>query len=261
MRLLVEDYTRLPATVISSSDESIHFPSSNLKLDSRGKRWRSYDYANLQAVTFDLAEAKQVDTVSIMWSKYGNGVPMSPTASIKLQASTTSDFVATPVDETLTIDFENEVASFYFPSIVLYRYWRVLVSDTTNPNGYLEIGKVWIGKSESTVNLQNGFKFNIDDASVVTKNIYGNAYIDQYPRFKGIGFDFSTLNATEIATFEKIFYSVGRTKTVLIVVDETDTMFKRNRYSVYGYFNNNFELSHIIYNLADLGGYSVIESG
>src|SRR5690606_5561281 len=133
-----------------------------------------------------------VDTIAIFWPKI-RGIKLSDAAIVKVQANATNVWDSPAVDVTLEIDNIYEVATYNFSTVQNYRYWRVVMSDATNPNGYLELGVGWIGKSLEVENAQNGFTFDLVDKSKTTTNDFGNAYTDEYPLLSTIEFSYQFL--------------------------------------------------------------------
>jgi hypothetical protein len=101
---------------------------------------------------------EEIDSVVILWPKE-DGIRLSDTAVVKIQANATDSWGSPAVDQTLTIDNTYMVASHYFSTDQSYRYWRVVIEDVGNPYGYVELGMVWFGKSLSIQKAKNGFKF------------------------------------------------------------------------------------------------------
>jgi hypothetical protein len=180
MKFLTTNYCSEDATVISASNINASFPASNLKHTFRSKRVRTADGTTTLAVVLDLATTEAVDSVVFLWPKE-DGIKLSNTAVVKIQANATNVWTSPAVDQTLSIDNTYMVASYFFNSDRNYRYWRIYISDPGNAYGYVELGKCWLGKSLSVPNAQNGFKFRLVDTTKVTRTDFGHQYADEYP--------------------------------------------------------------------------------
>jgi hypothetical protein len=81
------------------------------------------------------------DTVAILGHNFGTS------ASVTMQGSNDLTFSSIPISETLFVETENMYwISEYLP-LTSYRYWRFIISDPTNKDGFIEIGTIIFGAS------------------------------------------------------------------------------------------------------------------
>ena len=81
------------------------------------------------------------DTLAIL------GHNFTTSASVTLQGSNDVTFSSVPFNEALTVELENLYwISEYLP-LTSYRYWRLVISDVTNTDGFIEIGTVVFGST------------------------------------------------------------------------------------------------------------------
>src|SRR4051812_33410514 len=99
MRLMNQNFTTEDATVITASSASTNFPASNLKNTFRSKRWRSTGVTS-EWVVFDVVTTEPIDSVVLLWSKE-DGIRLSNTAVVKIQANATNVWTSPAVDQTL----------------------------------------------------------------------------------------------------------------------------------------------------------------
>lgn len=81
------------------------------------------------------------DTVAIL------GHNFTTSASVTLQGSNDVTFSSIPLSETLFVETENLYWISEFLPLTSYRYWRFVVSDSTNTDGFIEIGTIVFGPS------------------------------------------------------------------------------------------------------------------
>lgn len=76
-------------------------------------------------------------------------IPISPNATVKLQANHTRNWSSPAVDLTLTYR-DNILAYLDADGIggtgAGYRYWRLVITDVENPNLYVQLGVAWLGR-------------------------------------------------------------------------------------------------------------------
>lgn len=258
MRLMNLNLCAEDATTVTVSSEDTNFPASNLKHPFRSKRWRSTDVSS-EWIVFDFQTIEDVDSVILLWSKE-DGVQLSGSATLKIQANATNVWTSPAVDQTLTINDTYEIASHYFTTAQSYRYWRVVLQDAGNPNGFLELGVAWIGKSLQIENAQNGFDFTVTDRSKSVVTDFGHIYTDEYPLFSSLNFSYANLYYEAIQILENAFRENGNRKPVFIAVDPEDEVFDKDHFAIYGRFQSNtFGSEHVNYNIFNAKGLTVVE--
>jgi hypothetical protein len=131
--------------------------------------------------------------------------------------------------------------------------------DAGNPWDYIELGQVFIGKSEDVEAAQNGFKFSLIDQSNISKTEYGHRYVDEYPLKSRLEFKYDFLEYTAIQTLENAFRTNGNRTPVLVVIDNAEDVFDKDHMMIYGYMVSGFSSTHIRYDLFNADGFVVEE--
>jgi hypothetical protein len=257
MRLLTTNLCSLSSTTVTASSEDPNFPASNLKSPHRSKRWRSTNVSS-EWVVFDFQTAEPVDSVAVLWPKEV-GILLSGAAGVFIQANATNVWSSPALSYPMTIDNDYVMASRHFETPESYRYWRVVVSDDTNPNGFLELGVVWIGAALDLEEMQNGFTFEVADQSVVTRTAFGHEYVDEYPEKLAIEFSYMYMSYSAIQTLENAFRTNGVKKPVMVFVDAGEAVFSANHFAIYGKFAPEFATTHVNYNLLNAEGIRIEE--
>ncbi len=257
MRFMTTNLCTESATVVTASTEDTNFPASNLKNPLRSKRWRSTSDTT-QSVVFDFVTTEEVNSVILLWPKE-DGIRLTDSAVLKIQANATNVWTAPSVDETLTIDNDYSMASHHFTTDKSYRYWRVTITDPTNPWEYVELGQVWIGKSLDIENAQNGFKYSLLDRSITVSTKFGHKYVDEYPQTATLQFDYKNMDYEDIQILENAFRTNGNRKPVVMVLDPEDAIYNKDHFIVYGLMSNQFTVGHISYNLFNVEGIAIEE--
>ncbi len=257
MRFLTTNFVTEDATVITPFTEDTNFPASNLKHPFRSKRWRSANATN-ERVVFDLITTEDIDSVVILWPKE-DGIRLSNTAVITIQANATDVWTSPAVSEVLTINNDYVMASHYFTTDQSYRYWRLLITDPGNAYGYIEVGVVWLGKGLDIPNAQNGFKYNLLDMSKSVQTDFGHSYVDEYPLTASLEFSYQYLDYSTVQILENAFRTNGNREPVLVVIDAEEDVFDKDHIVVYGKMKNSFGLNHVRYDVLNTDGISVLE--
>lgn len=257
MRLMTTNYASEAATSVTASTENLRFPSSNLKHPFRSKRWRSTSDTD-QSVVFDLATTEEIDSVVLLWP-LEDGIKLSGSAVLRIQANATNVWTSPAVDQTLTIDNNYVMASHFFSSDQSYRYWRVTISDPGNANGYVELGLVWLGKGLDIPSAQNGFKYQLQDTSKQIVTDFGHRYFDEYPTRATVQFQYSNIDYEDVQTIEDAFRINGSVKPVMVAFDPLGAVFDKNHFLIYGNFSPAMSLSHVVFDVLTVDGITVEE--
>ncbi len=244
-------------TTITATSENPNFPVSNLKNPLRSKRWRTTGIDD-EAVIFDMQTAEDIDSVVLLWPKE-DGIRLTNSVTITIQANATNVWTSPAVTQTLTVDNTYSIASHYFSSSQSYRYWRLLIDDPTNPDGFIELGMIWLGQGLEIDNAQNGFKYSIMDTSKISENAFNHKYVDEYPQVALLELKYSYFDYDAIRILENAYRINGSRKPVLVVVDPLASVFNKDHITVYGLMTNKLNLNHRFYNVFDPTGVSIEE--
>ena len=112
------------------------------------------------------------------------------------------------------------------------RYWRVIISDESNPVGYVQIGRVFIGSAwRPPMNYVYGAKLGIVDPSTSDRALSGTLYFDERPVYRTAAFAFDGLPEDE--TFPALFDLIRKAKTTreIFYVPDADDLLNIQRRS------------------------------
>jgi len=251
-RILDFNYVFQSSTDLTPSTEDASFLANNLKNQIRAFTWRTTSTV-AQSLVVDIKTIEAIDSVVVVFDNF-TGLKFSSAATIKIQASATNVWSAPPVDQTLTIDEVNGVASHYFTSDQNYRYWRLYIDDPVSGYTYLEVPKLILSKATLLTQGPNkGFSENTVDQSKNSKNDYGHEYSDIYPNRRSIDFDYTVLTDTDMDTLHEIYERVGNVRAIAVDLDSTEDLFDKDRYFVYGKIKGASQLKHNVFSYFDTG--------
>lgn len=118
------------------------------------------------------------------------------------------------------------------PSKPVLRYWRVTITDSSNPDGYTQMGRVFIGDAwtaEYNYSFNSSLSFN--DPTVVTESLGGEEYFDVRKNPRVHSFELQYLSETE--AYSRVIDMqryAGISGEVLVVPnsDDISNSFRRN---------------------------------
>lgn len=177
---------------------------------------------------------------------------------IRIRASDAADFSVLRYDETRdawpaasadwdinTLEWENDnywlgsysqedaegqtpISQRVLPEAVQARYWRVDIIDPANPDGFIDIGRVFIGDVflNPTVNYSYGATLGYEDATTVQTALSGAEFFDPREPLRVARFQLAHLSHYEAFTQAlELTRRAGTWREVLLILDPTDAAF------------------------------------
>lgn len=242
------------AISITADDEVATLPVENLQDRQIVKIWRNAQTS--AQIDVDFGQGRVVNFVALI--KHS----LSQLATIRFRFSNEADFT-TNVYDSGTIDawpvleefgtlpwgvfqwggFLNpEIAAEYTISTfnvldepVVARFLRIDMSDASNPEGYIEAGRLIAGPAyQPSINYANGVEFEFIDESRVTKSRGGQIFVDEVERYRRMRFEL--INIPEAEMFSNVFNQLDRLRGIsqdILVIpqpDEPTTWITQNIY-------------------------------
>lgn len=185
----------------ATSTEAGDFSVNNLNTDIVEQVWRSTLGTTSVTLTSDtqVVQGVGVDTVAILNHN------LTTSANITVEASNSPIF--SPVGDTFNITATDENAYYIAPTYPTeqFRYWRFIITDPTNPDGFLQIGTIVFG---STIIMQG--ECFVDEVERSLKH-----FSDKVPTegFTNVSNDRALKTAVTL-TFRNLIYSRGNYKNL-----------------------------------------------
>jgi len=164
----------------------------------------------------------------ILIGKRNDSIQISPSATIKLQGNETDVWSSPSYEATLTYDDES-MAVFSDEGLHTepLRYWRLLIIDVTNPNGFVEVGAFMLGDylfSESRGKAQFPLNSAYIDRTETFFSEGGQSFSDIRDQSQEYGIEFAALQKADIEEFRNFFVKFG-TGIPFFVSMDTDAVF------------------------------------
>jgi hypothetical protein len=146
-----------------------------------------------------------------------DAIKISPNATLKLQANTTDVWTSPEYETTLTYDSEAIIQLSTDGTTGIadkeYRFWRLLLDDKENPNGFVEFGGFFLG--DHFITEQGSVQFPLESEIIDrTDTVFsegGQSFSDILPHTQEWQFDFNFLTKADVEELEEIFeiYQTG----------------------------------------------------
>ena len=233
------------ATISAITSEAGDFVKGNLQNTQPQSVWRSTS-AVAQVIDFDLGNEQGVRALVLY------NTNLSIAATVKLEGASDSGFttiVSTTTKTPVTPKYgwgefpwgnigwggydEDDINltnySIIWITLTSARYWRLTITDTTNADGYVEIGRLIIGDYISpAINVEYGYSLNWIDPSEQSRTRGSAIRSTNITPFRRVTFSYQFLDQTEAFRMHELKRDVGKRKDILFsLVPEEDTARER----------------------------------
>ena len=166
------------------------------------------------SVYFDFGEAKKYDSVALINHN------ISSAATITVQGADDSAFTTNLVGDSLT-HADNNIFKF-LAAARTKRYVRIVVTDPTNPDGYIQIGCFVVGKYLAPNRCFGPYSEGEVDETEIEYSPSNNPFVTQErPALVNYELPFSGLNSTAVAGIRAMLKECGVRKAFWLCVDST----------------------------------------
>lgn len=131
---------------VASSTATGDFLSKNLNTDIVEQVWRSNGVPSFQTLVCDtgIVQGVSIDTIAILNHNF------TKSAFVQVQGSNDNFASAPNITFNMVVTLENMyyISPTFPPAAGQNRYWKFIIQDVTNPDGYLQVGTILFGTSE-----------------------------------------------------------------------------------------------------------------
>jgi len=123
-----------------------------------------------------------------------------------------------------TLAGDADIRLLYFGSDKTYRYWRVLISDTTNLAGYNEFGILFLGPyTESTRGYAPGVSYPRNELSGLGASDQGGPFFHDRPTIEGFDVAMTYLSSVDKTAFDSMLDFVKNSRCFFFSRDASTT--------------------------------------
>jgi hypothetical protein len=209
----------LKPTIATVATEAAGRPTTNLLNDEPGMKWRSTGVT--ASFVMSVPAGSQIDSVALLWSN------LRATDTVRLRAANSAANTTTSplYDSGNVAAFSGVKASgfqtktiFLLPTTRTETHWRIDITATGHPDGYVEASKFVIGKKFTTTHeMDYNCKQVLKNQSLITEGP-GYEDVDEYKALPGWIASFSYI---PMGTWRDSFYPfllrAGNHKSILFI--------------------------------------------
>lgn len=161
-----------PASDIATVTGSVAMGSNDIFNVQRRDLFRVYRTSLESFIAFDFGEVKSIDFIALV----GHNGTTSGTVIIRAGATDEcNDYASDPISLVTGEDlgFNSKAAVVKFAAQE-YRFWRLEIEDSTNPDGFFQVGRVYLSKCfQPVTNASYGLEEGVSDRTRVSRTISG----------------------------------------------------------------------------------------
>lgn len=247
------------SAVLTASGTAGSLVASNMQFDRKSLIWRSDVYAGTITAIWD--NPQQIDSIILAFCNIGYDsriIIRGYDTAISNTPSYTQTFNRTAVPKPY-IGSDNPVGVNYFAygggryarmflssTINNCRKLTIDIQDTDNPQGYIEISRLIVGKSWSpTFNTGFGLPVGLEDTSIQDRAQSGDLVTSRGPQFKKLSLDLTWMNSSDKSYISDIGKLNGKSIPIFVSVFPNDSdSDKEYQYQIYGKLTQVPGLSH-----------------
>lgn len=213
MRILYKNrIDGISASSFTALSESASYPITNVQDERLSTIYKSMA-VTAQSIIINLEAAYSINTIAIISHNF------TSSATITISANS-SDSWPGATTETITYN-ANMILKFITDQT--YQYWKLSIDDPTNSQGYLSIGRIWLG-SYLTVSPSSLIDFSIEkiNSDIVDHSINRQKFSTPGYTWRKFNLVFPNTNYTMVSSIETMFDEVGNHSSIIFCNFDTD---------------------------------------
>lgn len=128
-----------------------------------------------------------------------------------------------PTNEEIAYYTKNII--YVVPQIVAAKYYQIEFFDSTNTNGYIELGRIFVGQTyQPILNMNLGASIGYESPTIIDTAMSGAEFFDRRESFRVANFTLDHLTYSESILNNDIMKITGTDLEVLYIWDNADTL-------------------------------------
>lgn len=190
------------AAAITAGNAATTMPVTNLQNMQPGLRWGTTSLEDIWLVIDLNAEDQPINLIALLAHN------ASSAATWQIRAAKVLEDLETKPDYDVTttmwpngglINYESRPSFRWMPDRPTFRYWRIDISDSTNPDGVFRAGRLYLSNAwQPSRNLNYDWEIQFIDDSQRQVSLGGQVYIDRRGIRRRLSFTLPNLPESEV---------------------------------------------------------------
>lgn len=200
---------------ITASTESPQFTFSVALKDTRLCRVGRTIACTAEYVVCDLGAAYAIDHIHIL------NTNLTASATVTIEANTSNSWGSPAYSAALT-QLTTDTWYVSLPAPQTYRWWRITFADSTNPDGYVEIGALWIAPKLVMPEMSREQTLPRRTQSETTRSVAGQLYGDRRVQLRSAAISYPSVSEALRQSLLTMFAVVDITEPFVMLLWEDD---------------------------------------
>lgn len=161
-------------STLSGGSWNATYPITNLQTRYTAQEARTTNaQATSSVIAIDMGSAQMIGVVALIANN------LTASATVRVRGANNSSMTSPLYDSgTVSVYEHTDYATAFAPTYA--RYWQINISDTSNPAGYISIGRLFIGsKFKPAINIIYGAGIQIESRTEVAEALGGPEYFNE----------------------------------------------------------------------------------
>jgi hypothetical protein len=198
------------AADLTPLNEEPLFPVTNVQELPLSERWKTT--TTTAQVVIDLGSALDVSCFALA----GHNATASATAT--LEGNATDSWGAPSFSQAVTLA---DTTMLFLSATQTYRYWRLTITDGTNPDGYLQVGRIFLGEYLQFPGITPGARLPRVSTAAVQRAPSGVVFGDKGIQYRAANLQFPVITEAQRGEIDTLFETVDKVDPVFMAVWES----------------------------------------
>ena len=229
-------YTNLvDAADLDPSSQLATLPADNLQDPRPTAVWRTNGCTE-ESIVIDLGAPAAATLAALLEHN------LSSAATVSLQANSADSWTSPPFSTSL--DWHSSIIIKFFAQ-TSYRYWRLVLADSANPDGYLQIGRLWLGDCfQPARDFSRDFSLRRVDPSEVSYGDSGSRVVSDRTPYRIATIKFPSTDEKD--AFDQMIDAVGAGGDFIAALDPASQVWSDglHDYTLYCHLDGTPEWGH-----------------
>ena len=201
---------------LTGSSETANFTASQIQTPRLSEYWLTTGTSENLVIDAGMGNTIDAETLIIA------GHNLTASATVTLQGNTTDAWGAPAFSVSMSAiwDYAANIFVIDTTAVTTYRYWRLVFSDATNPDGMLKVGRVFLGTGLNIIRgVSDSFVEREIETSQTDFSISGQAYTDPGFKYRLYDLFFPYWTESMRQSIKTMLVTVGKHKPIFLVID------------------------------------------
>lgn len=211
------------SAIVTASSELVTLPATNVQQIWRSRVWRTTGDTS-EWIMFDMGAATAVRAFALIGHNLTSG------AVVHVQANATDVWTAPSVD--IAIAYHSATLVYLWSTDQSFRYWRITLADSSNPDGFIDVGRIYLGPTTTPERNYRSWGREDFDNTAITPSYDGAESFESKSAYTTLAFEFERVLP---APFDALAAAAGMKSYFFVIADYDNAVLPDGRHDLTRY--------------------------